>query len=93
MSFRGWLPSALAACLVAMGVLYWGVGAGLLRDWLNDDNYSHGLLIVPLAAYFVVGAPAQACRADASADCARSASSSPEASRLLVAGTLARSSS
>jgi exosortase len=53
MSFRGSLPSALAACLAAMGVLYWGVGAGLLRDWLNDDNYSHGLLIVPLSAYFV----------------------------------------
>src|SRR5690606_17001718 len=24
----------------------------LVHDWLNDDNYSHGILIVPLAAYF-----------------------------------------
>jgi exosortase len=53
MRFRGVSPAALIACLVAAGILYYGVGAGLLRDWLHDDNYSHGLLIVPLALYFV----------------------------------------
>ena len=53
MRFRGFSPAALIACLVAAVVLYYGVGAGLLRDWLHDDNYSHGLLIVPLALYFV----------------------------------------
>ena len=32
--------------------LYSGVLAGLVADWANDDNYSHGFLIVPLALYF-----------------------------------------
>lgn len=44
--------SALAAC-AAFLVLYWGVLARLAQDWLNDDNYSHGILIIPLALYFV----------------------------------------
>jgi exosortase len=26
---------------------------GLIRDWTNDGNYSHGFLILPLAGYFV----------------------------------------
>jgi exosortase len=33
-------------------VLYRDVLPRLLQDWLHDDNYSHGILIVPLAAYF-----------------------------------------
>lgn len=33
--------------------LYSGVIARLVADWANDDNYSHGFLIVPLALYFV----------------------------------------
>jgi exosortase len=33
--------------------LYSGVLASLVNDWAHDDNYSHGFLIVPLAAYFV----------------------------------------
>lgn len=32
--------------------LYWGVLVRLSEDWLNDDNYSHGLLIIPLALFF-----------------------------------------
>jgi exosortase len=48
-SQKGWL----AAGLVGMGyaVLYWHVVAKLVFDWYNDDNYSHGFLIVPIAAY------------------------------------------
>lgn len=38
--------------LVSFAVLYGGVLRGLWHDWANDDNYSHGFLIVPLAAYF-----------------------------------------
>jgi exosortase len=34
-------------------VLYWPVLTKLVHDWLHDDNYSHGILIVPLAAFFV----------------------------------------
>ena len=40
--------------LIAAGFLsvYWHVIASLVADWTNDDNYSHGFLIVPIAAYF-----------------------------------------
>lgn len=38
--------------LVSAVWLFYPVGASLVRDWLNDDNYSHGILIVPLAAFF-----------------------------------------
>lgn len=31
--------------------LYWHVIVKLVHDWAVDDNYSHGFLIVPLAAY------------------------------------------
>jgi exosortase len=42
--------------LIAVGtgvILYWPVITKLVHDWLHDDNYSHGILIVPLAAFFV----------------------------------------
>jgi exosortase len=44
----------LAAGLVLGGLLlaYWPVLTGLVDAWSNDDNYSHGFFIVPLAAYF-----------------------------------------
>ena len=47
--------SLVAAALVALGfaALYSQVLAKLVSDWYNDDNYSHGFLIVPLALYFV----------------------------------------
>jgi exosortase len=32
--------------------LYAGVLTGLARQWASDDNYSHGFLVVPLAAFF-----------------------------------------
>ena len=40
--------------LVASGMLlaYWTVMTGLIDAWSNDDNYSHGFFIVPLAGYF-----------------------------------------
>jgi exosortase len=34
-------------------LLYWKVLARLYQDWMHDDNYSHGILIIPLALYFV----------------------------------------
>jgi exosortase len=43
----------LAAAVGAFLVLYWPVLRRLAHDWLHDDNYSHGVLVVPLAAYFV----------------------------------------
>ena len=48
-----------AAALIAAGfvALYWDVVAKLVMAWYTDDNYSHGFLIVPLAALPGVGAP------------------------------------
>jgi exosortase len=44
---------ALRALLLtaSFGLLYFHVAAKLLHDFANDDNASHGFLIVPLAAY------------------------------------------
>lgn len=43
---------AVAAVCAAGLWLYAGVLQKLVHDWGHDDNYSHGFLIVPLAAYF-----------------------------------------
>jgi len=45
-----WRLAAPAACFV---ILYYEVMARLVSDWWNDDNYSHGFLIIPIALYFV----------------------------------------
>lgn len=34
-------------------LLYGAVVRHLVHDWMRDENYSHGFLIVPLALYFV----------------------------------------
>ena len=52
-SERTWLrPVAVIVALVTFLITYAEVLRALYRDWLNDDNYSHGILIVPLAAFF-----------------------------------------
>jgi exosortase len=42
---------AVAAFCLAFLLTYQDVLARLLRDWATDDNYSHGFLVVPLAAF------------------------------------------
>ncbi len=49
---RGRLLTAVAIAVLAFVVCYWNVINKLLYDWANDDNFSHGFLIVPLAAFF-----------------------------------------
>jgi exosortase len=45
------LLGSLALLVAAFGVVYRHVIAKLVYDWINDGNYSHGFLIVPIAAY------------------------------------------
>jgi len=45
-----WIYAAPVVCFV---ILYYQVIAKLVSDWWNDDNYSHGFLIIPIALYFV----------------------------------------
>jgi len=50
-SKRPWIAATLV--LAGFALLYRQVVVKLVMDWYNDDNYSHGFLIVPLALYFV----------------------------------------
>jgi exosortase len=43
----------ILALATSVGVVYGQVLSRLVQDWRTDDNYSHGFLILPLAAYFV----------------------------------------
>src|SRR6266542_3652102 len=42
---------SVALLLFGYGLLYRHVVTKLVADWSSDGNYSHGFLIVPLAAY------------------------------------------
>lgn len=44
--------AAVGLVLGALLLVYWSVLTGLVSAWSNDDNYSHGFFIVPLALYF-----------------------------------------
>lgn len=44
---------ALAALAASFCLLSWGVVVPLASDWMIDDDYSHGLLIAPIALYMV----------------------------------------
>jgi exosortase len=45
------IPVAVLAA--AFAALYYGVIAKMVKDWMIDDNYSHGFLIPPIAAYLI----------------------------------------
>jgi exosortase len=40
-----------AIAVGALAILYRGVAVELVRVWISDDNYSHGFLIPPIAAF------------------------------------------
>jgi exosortase len=48
-------PTVVVLALVAASLiwLYAGVMMALVRQWGTDENYSHGFLVLPLAAFFV----------------------------------------
>jgi exosortase len=41
----------IVALALALLWLYGGVAAGLVAQWRHDENYSHGFLVVPFAAF------------------------------------------
>jgi exosortase len=43
--------AGLALAVVSFAYLYHDIVAGLVHDWLHDGNYSHGLLVAPLALF------------------------------------------
>jgi exosortase len=45
--------TAAVAVIAGFVLVYWQVLVRLVDAWTNDGNYSHGFLIIPLAAYFV----------------------------------------
>ncbi len=47
------LLTTLALVAVGFAALYQHVLVKLVHDWATDGNYSHGFLIVPIAAYLV----------------------------------------
>jgi exosortase len=47
------LLGAVSLLVGAFAFLFWPVLQKLVADWSTDDNYSHGFLIPPLAAYLV----------------------------------------
>jgi exosortase len=55
---------AIAVVVASFLGLYWEVLSKLVHDWATDDNYSHGFIIIPLAAYFVYERRAELWRAD-----------------------------
>ena len=51
-SGRARIAGALLLLGAGFAALYGAVLVRLIHDWATDDNYSHGFLVVPLAAYF-----------------------------------------
>jgi exosortase len=43
---------AVLALGAAIAWVYGGIMVSLGRQWANDDNYSHGFFVIPLAAFF-----------------------------------------
>jgi exosortase len=44
---------AIGLVAAAIAVVYAPIVSSLVRQWASDENYSHGFLIVPFAAWFV----------------------------------------
>jgi exosortase len=45
--------AVVCACLASAVLLYARVFADLVRTWVTDENYSHGLVVLPVVAYLV----------------------------------------
>ena len=47
--FKPWLPGLVV--LAALVLAYWTVLEGMVEQWLHNEDYSHGILVVPVAVY------------------------------------------
>lgn len=45
------VPPALLLAIAGFAALFFDVARTLVADWSTDDNYSHGFLVVPVAAW------------------------------------------
>jgi len=45
--------AAITAAVAAYALLYGRVFHSLYQNWMRDENYSHGFIILPIAAYLV----------------------------------------
>ncbi|MFN7978445.1 MAG: exosortase A [Vicinamibacterales bacterium] len=45
------VPPAALLAIAGFAVLFFDVARTLVSDWSTDDNYSHGFLVVPVAAW------------------------------------------
>jgi exosortase A len=45
--------AGLAALGIALAGLYWNVVPHLIEQWADEEDYTHGFLILPLSLYFV----------------------------------------
>jgi exosortase len=48
-----WLGAALVLSLAAFLWAYWPTLVGIVRQWINEPDYSHGFLVIPLALFFL----------------------------------------
>lgn len=50
---RSRLPLDFSVLLLAVAFLYLDVVPAMVRDWSQDENYSHGFLIPLVSAYLL----------------------------------------
>jgi exosortase len=48
-----WLGAALVLSMAAFVWSYWPTLVGIVRQWINEPDYSHGFLVIPLALFFL----------------------------------------